>query len=149
MRDYLHPFRKSFTYHGDRQGENRVEGEGNFRRFDRVRATLAPYLHSRSNQVNKAVVVSTIYRDFINDVFANNVPGVEIIIDEENCPELIKDLANTKEAAGGIKKEKGTDANGTVYEKNGHCLSAFTYGVVPVLWDIFQQWKKMRGRLAE
>ena len=94
-KDYLMPFRKSFTYHGDRQGENRVEGEGNFRRFDRVRSTLAPFLHSRSNGVNKAVVVSAIWRDFINDVLAGNVPDVEVLIDEEKCPNLVKDLGKT------------------------------------------------------
>ncbi|OJW75694.1 phage terminase large subunit [Spirosoma sp. 48-14] len=148
-KDYLMPFRKSFTYHGDRQGENRVEGEGNFRRFDRVRSTLAPFLHSRSNGVNKAVVVSAIWRDFINDVLAGNVPDVEVLIDEEKCPNLVKDLGNTKEGPDGIKKEKAKDANGTVYEKNGHCLSAFTYGVGAVLFDYFQQWKKQRGRIAE
>lgn len=149
-KDYLLPYRKSFTYHGDRQGENRVEGEGNFRRFDRVRTVLQPFLHNRSNQVNKAVVVSDLYRDFINDVLAGKVANVEIIIDEENCPELIKDLANSKEAATGIKKEKGKDANGVSYEKNGHCLSAFTYGVGAVLFQYeFAQWKRQRGRLVE
>jgi hypothetical protein len=148
INEYLVKFPRSFTYHGDRQGENRVEGEGNFRRFDRVRSTMAPYLHSRSNQVNKAVVVNMQFRDFINDVLAGVLP-VDILIDEENCPNLIRDLATTKEANGTIKKEMGTDANGTRYEKNGHCLSAFTYGVGAVLYDIYQQWKKQRGRLAE
>ncbi|GAB4052514.1 phage terminase large subunit [Spirosoma litoris] len=148
-RDYLFPFRRTFTYYGDRQGENRVEGEGNFRRFDRVRSTLAPFLHSRSNQVNKAVVVNTLMRDFINDVLAGLVPGVEILIDEDNCPNLIKDLATTKEVSNGIKKEIGKDANGNRYEKNGHCLSAFTYGVGTYLYDIFLQWKKRRGKIGE
>lgn len=145
---YLARHPKSFTYHGDRQGENRIEGEGNTRRFDRVRTTMAPYLHNQSNKVNKAVVVSTIFRDFINDVLNGEIPGVEILIDEEHCPNLIRDLATTKEFASGIKKEIGTDANGNRYEKNGHCLSAFTYGVGSVLYDVFQQWKKQRGKIG-
>ncbi len=148
-KEYLLPHRKSFTYHGDRQGENRVEGEGNFRRFDRVRTTLAPFLHSRSNGVNKSVVVSSLFRDFINDVLAGMTAGVEIVIDETNCPNLIKDLADTKEGTTGILKEKGKDANGVTYEKNGHCLSAFTYGVGSVLYPEFLRWKKQRGILTE
>ncbi len=145
-RDYLRPYKRSFTYHGDRQGENRVEGEGNFRRFDRVRSGLAPFLHSRSNGVNKAVVVSSTTRDFMNDLFAGKLP-IDIIIDETRCPNLIKDLATTKEGTTGIKKEMGTNKDGVRFEKNGHCLSAATYGVVSALYDYFLQWKKQQGRL--
>lgn len=147
-RDYLRPHRRSFTYHGDRQGENRVEGEGNFRRFDRVRTALARYLHSRSNGVNKAVVVSATTRDYVNDVLAGRLP-IDILIDEEQCPNLIRDLAQTKEGVGGIKKEIATDKNKVRYEKNGHCLSAFTYGLVSVTFELFQQWKKQQGRLVD
>jgi hypothetical protein len=150
IRDYLGPYRKSVTYHGDRQGENRIEGMGNVRRFDDVRATLKPYLHARSNQVNKAVVVNSMSRDFVNDLLAGHFP-VDILIDEDNCPNLIKDLATTKEGANGIHKEMGKDANGNRYEKNGHCLSWFTYGVlsIPEVYSLFQQWKRQRGTMAE
>ena len=51
-------------------------------------------------------MVNDLYRDFINDVLAGKVANVETLIDEENCPELIKDLANSKETATGIKRKK-------------------------------------------
>ncbi|MGF7218629.1 hypothetical protein GGR92_004808 [Spirosoma lacussanchae] len=151
--DYLIKYPRPVTYHGDRQGENRVEGEGNFRRFDRVRTSLAPYLHNRSNQVNKAVTVSSVMRDFINDVLAGvviwNGRRIEILIDEKACPTLIEDLATTLEDSTGIKKEHAKDAKGDKYEKNGHALSMFTYGVGAVLWDAFREWKKQRGKIGE
>ncbi|RIV23619.1 hypothetical protein DYU11_11600 [Fibrisoma montanum] len=142
INDYLRESRLPVYYYGDRQGNNRIEGFGpTLRRFDTVRKELQLYLTSTSNQVNPAVVVNINFRDFINDVLAGLLP-VEILIDE-NCTELIRDLQNTKEGKdGSILKAIAKDADGDRYEKNGHCLSAFTYLVGSMLFQLYLQWKK-------
>lgn len=143
IRDYLrHHFPAGVYYYGDRQGNNRIEGRGDERRFDDLVKAIGPYLRNNSDRTNSRVVVNLAFRDFINDLLSGLLP-VDIEIDEEQCPELCKDLANTKEApTGGIKKEKAKDAHGSQYEKNGHALSAFTYLIGSLLYDMFVSWRE-------
>ena len=141
---YLNDFEDTVTdiyFYGDAMGNRGVEGFGDtFTRFDPVKAVLFKYLFDysdRTTRVNKPVNKR---RNLINGIFSGlkyyGDKKVVILIDEE-CYELIKDMQNTKEGVNGKLKEKEKDpVNGRTWEKYGHtgdCLEYVTCEILDVL----------------
>ena len=77
-------------------------------------------------------------RDFMNKVFANWYP-IEFILDEENCPNLKKDLESVLLSKDGMLKELVKDKKtGVSYQKNGHFSDIARYLFVRVFYDLFK-----------
>ncbi|CAG5001862.1 hypothetical protein DYBT9275_02756 [Dyadobacter sp. CECT 9275] len=128
------------SYCGDASGENRIPGFGERKAFNPVRETLKPFLHSSSNRVYKKQFFNEFLRKFLNDILSGHLP-VEVWIDETNCPKLIKDIQETLESqSGGFTKEKVVqEKTGLKYEKNGHCVDAFKYGLLSVFSKTYEE----------
>lgn len=132
--------RDVFIY-GDAQGNRGVEGFGDsVRRFDDAKkalGTLYSYTSDRTTMVNPGVNKR---RNLIERIFAGKQfigpRKVNIYVDGDGCPELVKDLTYLKQGANGKLKEKVTDpATGVAYEKLGHTSDALEYIVAEVLSD--------------
>ena len=133
----------SVFYYGDASGNSRQPGQGSYVPFDDVRKGLLPYIHGGSNRVLKKNTNVLHRRDVMNGIFRGvdeegRKYDVEIIIDSENCPLLIKDLNEVKTSVNGKLKEMVTDATLKArYQKNGHFSDALDYllnGLFPGLF---------------
>lgn len=125
------------NYCGDKSGENRVPGLGDINAFIPVKQTLERYLHKGSDMIFRRQFFNEFARTMLNDILSGTLPIV-IEIDELNCPKLIRDIQESMESdKGGIHKEKVKMTNGLTYEKNGHCVDAFKYGMLSVFEDMY------------
>lgn len=135
-RRYLDKRRPVF-YYGDASGKNQstVSTEHNYQILERV---LRKYLSDSSNRVlkrNPSVVGS---RDFVNKIFADGFPNIEIVIDPK-CKKLILDLEFLKEGPDGGKLiEKAKDPiTGQTYEKYGHMSDNMRYLLVKAFENLY------------
>lgn len=125
------------NYCGDKSGENRVPGFGDVNAFIPVKQTLERYLHKGSDMIFRRQFFNEFARTMLNDILSGTLPIV-IEIDELNCPKLIRDIQESMEdEKGGVHKEKVKMTNGLAYEKNGHCVDAFKYGLLSVFEDMY------------
>lgn len=131
---------KPVMYCGDASGENGIPGYGTKNAFNAVREALARFLTSSSNKVYKKQFFNEFLRKFLNDMLGGTLP-IEIWIDEERCPKLIKDIQETLESpTGGFVKVKAVDPKTKVkYEANGHCTDAFKYGLLSVFSQLYEE----------
>lgn len=127
------------TY-GDASGRNRIPGLGSLTNFKIIKNILAKYFYSEQ-KVRKENISVLKRKNFMNRLFENKYPELEIYIAEE-CEETIRDFEFLKQAPdGGKYKEKTTDpSTGKQYEKIGHTSDAVEYFVCelcyPYLKDI-------------
>lgn len=138
---YIEDFGKiqqALFIYGDASGKSNVPGHGDGANFKRIKKNLAPYLNQASDRVlnsNPSVMKS---RDFMNKVFANWYP-IEFILDEENCPNLKKDLESVLLSKDGMLKELVKDKKtGVSYQKQGHMSDLTRYLMVRVFYDLFK-----------
>lgn len=80
--------------------------------------------------------------DFINEIYAGNIPGIKITIGE-NCKTSISDYIATKQDKdGGMAKTRVKDPNtGVSYEPNGHLSDTKRYFLIKAFESEFQKWQ--------
>ena len=129
-------------YYGDASGKNKTTQvvQGIRHNYDIVQRDMRPFLHNNSDRVLRRNPPHTIVRDFGNAALRGDLP-MRIVI-HRSMAKTTMDMIEVKEDAdGGILKITAKDpATGVTYEKYGHCLQAFYYGVVgafPSLFDRF------------
>lgn len=139
-KDYIEVFgkiqRDLFIY-GDASGKSNVPGHGDGANFKRIKKNLAPYLNQASDRVMSSNPSINKSRDFMNKILANWYP-IEFIIDEKNCPTLIKDLESVLLGKDGMLKEMEKNKAGASYQKNGHFTDLTRYLFVRVFYDLFK-----------
>lgn len=121
-----HPKTMEVNYYGDANGLNRIEGLGNQTRFKYVEQYLEPYLHNFSKCVRQPNVGVMTRRDLIEKILQGKIPEIELIVDEENCPNLIKDMEEVKQGPKGKLKARITQ-DGETFEAVGHTSDALEY----------------------
>lgn len=120
-----------FIY-GDASGRNRITGLGSKTQYYYIEKVLRDYLPNGWMRVPRANVSVLKRRDFLNRIFDNKYPFLQIEIDP-SCKELIRDMEFLKLGPNGKLKEKERDkATGAVYEKIGHFSDAFEYFICEV-----------------
>lgn len=129
--------RDLFLY-GDASGKSNVPGHGDGANFKRIKKNLAPYLNQASDRVNISNPSVMKSRDFMNKMFANWYP-IEFMIDEKNCPELIKDISSVLLSKDGMLKEMEKDKKtGISFQKRGHYSDICRYIFTKVFSDLFK-----------
>ncbi|MCX6218364.1 PBSX family phage terminase large subunit [Spirosoma sp.] len=132
----MHLRSQGFVY-GDAQGNNRIEGKSNERRYDWVKAGLRPILHNNSDRTMKHNPSVIRQRDFFNNILGGKYP-IEWIIDPR-CKNTIVDNQKLKQGEVGFLVEKAKDAAGTTYEKYGHCYTTESYFAIGAFSNFFEQ----------
>jgi hypothetical protein len=131
-------------YYGDASGENNIAGKGNVTAFDDVRIAFFHLITDASNRVLKRNPPILKRRDFMNDILGGRLKyeGLPVLLMiDESCKELLKDMLKLKMGADGKKlKVKVKDkASGISYEELGHTSDALEYMIVQLLWDEFSK----------
>lgn len=131
-------------YYGDASGENNIAGKGNSTAFDDVRESFLAYISDASNRVLKRNPPILKRRDFMNDLLAGKLTydGIPIVlIIDESCKELCKDLLKLKMGADGkkLKKKVKDKVTEITYEELGHTSDALEYMIIQLLWDLFMK----------
>jgi len=125
-------------YYGDASGKYNIAGKGDASNFKDVKTTLATMLNNASDRVPKSNPSVMKARDFINRILADKY-NIEILIDDELCPLLIKDLSTILLGADGVHKEWTKDKKtGIRFQKNSHLHDAFKYVIVWMFNDLFK-----------
>lgn len=134
--DYIHT---EVYIHGDANGKNHVPGLGSYTNFKEIQELMYQYTHNDSFKVKNNIGVNK-RRDFINDVFAGKKhPEIEIIIDLEDCPNLVNDMTFVKQGKDGKFKQQMKDEHtGEKYEAVGHTSDCLDY----VMCDLFPEYLK-------
>jgi hypothetical protein len=85
--------------------------------------------------------------EFINEIYANNIFGITITIDER-CKESISDYIETKEDKdGGILKSRVVDPKTKIsYEKNGHLTDTKRYFIIKAFYT---EYTRFINRLSD
>lgn len=125
-------------YYGDASGKYRIAGKGDATNFKTVKAKLEAMLNEASDRVPNSNPPVLKARDFMNKIFADKYP-IEILIDEDNAPELAKDLSSIMLSSDGILKEMIIDkATKIRYQKNSHLHDAAKYMIIWLFKDLFK-----------
>jgi len=101
-------------------------------------------IERRMPSVNPSVSLSG---EFVNDIYAGNIPTIEIVIDE-SCKTSIKDYTITKQDAnGGILKKRIRDKQtGQTYEESGHFSDTKRYFLTEAFKDQYTNYSLRRNR---
>jgi hypothetical protein len=136
---YYYPYpvtlRSPAFLYGDAQGNNRIEGKGNERRFDWVKDALKPVLHHNSDRTMRRNPSVIRQRDFMNNLLAGKYP-IDWIIDPR-CKNTIQDYQKLKQGPNGFLVEYGVDAAGARFEKYGHCYTMSSYFGIGAFEELF------------
>ncbi len=138
VEDYAGLIRDVFMY-GDAQGTRGIEGFGSaVTRFDDARKVLGFYHTEDSDRTTRSNPGVNKRRNLLNKIFAGKMfighKKVNIFVDGDGCPELVRDFTYLKQGANGKLKEKVKDEQtGVVYEKIGHTSDGAEYLVCEVL----------------
>jgi len=124
-------------YYGDASGKYNIAGKGDASNFKDVKATLKNMLNNASDRVPKANPSVMKARDFINRILADKY-NIEILIDDDACALLIKDLATILLGKDGVHKEYEKDKAGVKFQKNSHLHDAFKYLIIWMFKDLFK-----------
>lgn len=125
------------SYYGDASGKNGIPGiGGDFNAYVPIKNVLAPYLHNTSNKTLPKNPFLIDARELVEDVLGGKY-AIEVLIDESNCPNLITDFEDLREAVAGFDKQK--DKNQV--EQLGHTYSSFSY----LICSMFNNLLKQRG----
>jgi hypothetical protein len=120
-------------YYGDGSGLSRIPGLGSLTNFKIMEDNLYPFLHNDSKCVKFPNVAPFTRRDLLNKIFAGKIPGVEIYMDGDNCPNLVEDCEHVKKGPKGKVKEETMDPiTKKRFEKRGHATDALEYLVTEV-----------------
>lgn len=129
-----------FIY-GDASGKYRMAGKGDSTNFKDVEVTLKPMLNNSSLRIPRKNPSVLKARDFINRILDDQYP-IEIIMDEDLCSELARDLSTIMLGADGILKEYVIEKKTKIrYQKNSHLHDAFKYFVIELFKDLFKSSK--------
>jgi len=101
-------------------------------------------IEKRMPSVNPSVALSG---EFVNEIYADNIPTLEIVIDE-CCKVSVKDYMITKQDAnGGILKKRIRDKRtGQTYEESGHYSDTKRYFLCEVFKDKYTDFSLRRNR---
>ena len=133
VEDYAADNPEVYVY-GDASGRGRIEGLGSLTQYKIIERALAEgiYLADGYLRVDKVNIAVMKRRDFMNRVFEDKVPEIELLINE-SCTQTIRDCEYLLQSAkGGKHKERVTDKNGISYEVIGHTSDALEYLVCKV-----------------
>lgn len=134
---YLHIVRVSPAFlYGDAQGNNKIEGTANERRYDWVKAALKPVLHNHSDRTLRQNPSVIRQRDFFNHLLAGKYDITWVV--DPRCVNTIQDYSKLKQGPIGFLVEYAKDAVGNRYEKYGHCYTAGSYFAVGVFPKEFE-----------
>lgn len=126
-------------YYGDATGKNNssMATEEIRHNYDIVENVLGRWMNNGSDRVLRRNPPHVKARDFMNDVFAGNLP-VEVQFDKD-MHTTIRDHINLKQGAdGGILKVMVTDPRTHVrYEQWGHCSQAAYYLAIGAFHDLY------------
>ena len=140
--DYIDRITDLF-YYGDSSGNNNIAGKGNVTAFDDVRKVFYKLISEASNRTLKNNPSVLKRRDFINNLLAKKITyngRTVILIIDEKCKELIKDMQKLKLGENGKLKKRVTDKlTGLSWEELGHCADALEYFIIRLLWDEFKK----------
>lgn len=131
-----HQKSQAFVY-GDAQGNNRVEGKGNERRFDWVMDALKVCLHNSSDRTMRHNPSVIRQRDFMNNLLSGSKYPISWLTDPR-CKNTITDFQKLKQGPVGFLVEKGVDAAGSSYEKYGHTYTASSYFAIGAFASWFE-----------
>lgn len=123
---------------GDASGHSRIEGLGSLTNYKIIEDAWAGLVYTGAGwlRAKRSNIQNRKRRDFLNKIFEERCPEVEIEIDETECPNLIRDCEYLLQAPDGGKfKEEEKDANGIKVQKLGHCADAMEYLVCDVAKD--------------
>lgn len=117
-------FNPEVFYYGDPSGLSRIPGLGALTNFKIVEQYLASYIHNYSKRVKAPAIGCSNRRELMDNIFAGKFPEIEMEIDEEECPETIKDFEKCKEGKNGEKAKKYVKdkETGEQYQELGHCF---------------------------
>lgn len=137
LRDYESRITDYF-YYGDASGNNKIAGKGNQTAFDDVQKVMGPYLNVNSKRVIKKNPSVMKRRDFMNRLLAGKifVNGLQVVLlIDESCKELIKDMVKLKVGTEGKLKKRVKDPKNKdiSYEELGHTSDALEYLIVKIL----------------
>ena len=117
--------------YGDGSGHNRITGMGSLTQYKIIKRILSKYF---ANEIaaKKSNISVLLRKKFLNKLFANKLPNLEIYIDA-SCTETIRDFEMLKQGINGKLKEKEKDpATGMMFEKIGHTSDAVDYLVCEI-----------------
>lgn len=120
--------------YGDATGRRRMEGMGSMTNFKTIETAFEDY--ATEMMVKKTNISVKLRRKFLNKLFANKIPEVELYI-AEDCVETIRDLQFLKKNPDGSKfKEREKDPHtGKDFEKIGHASDALEYWICELCRD--------------
>lgn len=112
--------------YGDGSGHNRITGMGSLTQYKIIKRVLNKY-YQNEIAAEKSNVGVLLRRKFMNRLFANKIPTLEVYIDA-SCEQTIRDFEMLKQDVNGKLKEKEKDeATGITFEKIGHTSDAVDY----------------------
>lgn len=129
-----------FVY-GDASGHSRIEGLGSLTQYKIIanRWTDRLYLSDGYIRAKRFNIQVRKRRDLLNRIWEERLPEVEVLIDEEHCPNLIRDCEYLLQGKdGGKHKEEEKDKNGIKFQKLGHCADALEYVVCELCSDFIK-----------
>ena len=123
--------RQNVFMYGDASGNKRdTRGETNYNITKRV---LKPVLSNYSDRTNSFNPSVSKRRDFINAIFAGQIPGISIIISSK-CVNLVNDLTGVKQDVNGgkLKAKERNPITGQNFEKYGHTSDTMDYAICKI-----------------
>ncbi len=128
--DDFEEFNSDIFVNGDASGYSRIEGLGADTQYKIIGRRWANRLSLPDSwlRAKKVNIQNTKRRKLMNDIFSGRLPDVEVVMDAENCPNLVRDCEYLLVGADGAKhKELEKDKNGIKFQKLGHPLDACEY----------------------
>ena len=145
MRGCFQGLRAGLFYYGDGSGKNNttMATEEVRHNYDVVEAVLRQWLVNYSDCVLRRNPPHSKARDFMNDVYAGNLP-IEVTFDPD-MHTTIRDHQNLKAGPdGGILKTMVTDKKtGVRYEQWGHCSQAVYYEVISAFKSLYDEYEQI------
>lgn len=141
LADYA-KYKQDLLMYGDATGRNRIVGLGTLTQYRIIENVIGKtmFLADGWLRTKKTNIENLKRRDLMNRIWEGKIPQVEIEIDEENCPNLVKDCEYLKKGKDGKKhKEKAKDDNGIEYEKYGHPSDAMEYEVCELCQEFIKE----------
>lgn len=121
--------------YGDASGHNRFTGMGSLTNFKLIEEIFGEK-YATEKKAKKFNISVKLRRNFLNRLFANKIPEIELYISAE-CEETIRDLTFLKKSPDGSKyKEKEIDPHtGKSFEKIGHTSDALECWLCVLCYD--------------
>lgn len=141
--DDYEEFNPDIFANGDASGHSRIEGMGALTQYKIITNHWKNrfYLAEGWLRAKKVNIRVGKRRDLMNMIWDGRLPEVEVIMDMEHCPNLVRDceylLLDPK--TGGKYKEEEKDKNGLKFQKVGHCADAMEYLVCELCKEFLKE----------